>query len=368
MKAILDHIKLSNFKNYAQQELACSPHLNCLVGRNGMGKTNFLDAIYYLCMTKSHFSTPDSSLIRHDQDYMRLEGYFQTTQVETIVAKYQLRKKKVFERNKVPYDKLSEHIGCLPIVLIAPDDTQLATDGSEVRRKFIDNTLSQIDQSYLNQLIIYTKLLKQRNALLKKMAEERSWKPQLIAVYTQQMEGPANYIKEKRQEFAKLLSPVFQVMHKYICQGQEEVQLEYQSNLIETDFASLLKGALQKDRVLQRTSEGIHKDDLAFKIEGHSLKRFASQGQLKSYILALKLSQFEILRKHKDFTPILLLDDIFDKLDEGRVTQLLELIIEGNFGQVFITDTHPNRVHNIAKSFGPEQQQFLVEDGIIKAK
>lgn len=367
MKVTLDKIQLTNFKNYPQQTVECSPQLNCLVGRNGMGKTNFLDAIYYLCMTKSHFSVPDTNIICHGENFFRLEGHFQTDIPLHIVAKYQLRKRKVFECNRIPYDKLSEHVGCLPVVLIAPDDTQLATEGSETRRKFMDNTLSQIDQQYLNRLILYTKLLKQRNALLKKMAEEKSWKPSLLEVYDQQMAPPAKFILEKRKDFARLLTPVFQIMHKYICQEQESVQLDYHSPVLEKDFITALRENREKDRILQRTTTGIHRDDLVFRIEEHPLKRFASQGQLKSYILALKLSQFEILRKNKEYTPILLLDDIFDKLDQGRVTQLLELIIQGNFGQVFVTDTHPDRVSNIARQFGPEQIQFTVDRGNIRA-
>ncbi len=366
MNTTLKNISLLHFKNYEQVQLTCSPGINCLVGKNGMGKTNFLDAIYYLCMTKSHFSTPDASIIQHGADFFRMEAQFELGRIEQgFVVKYQARKKKVFENNQVPYDKLAEHIGRLPVVMIAPDDSLLATDGSEIRRKFIDNTLSQIDQDYLSQLMLYNKLLKQRNALLKKMAEENRYQKELLLVYDQQMAPAADFIFQKRSNFAEVLLPVFQVMHDYICRKEEAVQLSYKSQLQEKDIEGLFKDAREKDRILQRTTTGIHKDDLIFQIEGRPLKRFASQGQLKSYILALKLSQFEILRQYKEQIPILLLDDIFDKLDQHRVKQLLELLHQPNFGQVFITDTNPNRVARIIDKLDVEQRQFLVEDSKV---
>jgi DNA replication and repair protein RecF len=368
MKITLQQIQLTNFKNYAHADVSCSKGINCLVGKNGMGKTNFLDAIYYLCMTKSHFSLTDSYLVRHEQDFFRLSGQFQTPFAnKKIVAKYQVRKKKVFEANQVAYNRLADHIGELPIVMVAPDDTQLATEGSEIRRRFIDNTLSQIDQAYLQQLILYNKLLKQRNALLKKMGEENKFQPALLATYNQQMLAPAQFIFEKRSEFAKVLQPVFQVMYKYISNESETVQLSYQSPLQEKEMEKILQDNQEKDRILQRTTSGIHRDDLNFEIEERSLKKFASQGQLKSYILALKLSQYEILREFKEVEPILLLDDIFDKLDQYRVYQLLELLINGQFGQVFLSDTNVNRVAKTLKKLNAEHQQFLVQEGTIEA-
>lgn len=367
MRATLKQIKLNNFKNYTEAMIHCSPGINCLVGKNGMGKTNFLDAIYYLCMTKSHFNLSDSHLIRHEADFFRMDASFEVGQeINRIVAKYATRKKKVFEKNQVPYERLAEHIGQLPVVMVAPDDTQIATEGSEIRRKFIDNTLSQIDQQYLQQLILYNKILKQRNALLKKMAEENRYQADLIQVYDQQLLSPAAFIFEKRQAFAEILQPVFQVMHDFICGAAEKVQLSYVSPLAEKGLAEILKENREKDRILQRTTSGIHKDDLVFQIESRPLKRFASQGQLKSYILALKLSQYEILKQEKGCAPILLLDDIFDKLDLHRVFQLLELLSNGQFGQTFITDTNPHRVAQILSQFPIEQAQFFVEHGSIK--
>ncbi|HKK77207.1 MAG TPA: DNA replication and repair protein RecF [Saprospiraceae bacterium] len=367
MKITLQQIQLTNFKNYARADITCSSGINCLVGKNGMGKTNLLDAIYYLCMTKSHFSLTDPYLVRHEQDFFRLSGQFKTPYAQKkIVAKYQLRKKKVFEANQVAYTRLADHIGELPIVMVAPDDTQLATDGSETRRKFIDNTLSQIDPEYLQKLMVYNKLLKQRNALLKKMGEEKKFQAALIATYNQQMVEPARFIFEKRTEFARVLQPVFQVMYKYISNESETVQLGYKSPLQTKDMAEILRDNQEKDRILQRTTSGIHRDDLTFEIENRPLKKFASQGQLKSYILALKLSQYEILREFKEVEPILLLDDIFDKLDQYRVFQLLELLITGKFGQVFLSDTNVNRVAKTLEKLDAEHKQFLVKEGSIE--
>lgn len=366
MKITLQQIQLTQFKNYARANISCSNGINCLVGKNGMGKTNFLDAIYYLCMTKSHFGLTDSYLVQHEQNFFRLQGDFNTPdRPKKIVAKYQLRKKKVFESNQVPYTRLADHIGELPIVMVAPDDSQLATEGSEIRRKFIDNTLSQIDSQYLRQLILYNKLLKQRNALLKKMAEEHTYDASLVSTYNQQMLKPAQFIFEKRKAFAEVLQPVFQLMYKYISKEAESVELSYKSPLQKKDMAQILRDNQEKDRLLQRTTSGIHRDDLTFEIGERPLKKFASQGQLKSYILALKLSQYEILREYKEVEPILLLDDIFDKLDQYRVYQLLELLITGQFGQVFLSDTNVNRVAKTLQKLKAVHKQFLVEEGTI---
>jgi len=360
----LDKLTLAHFKNYSQQDLSFSPRVNAFVGLNGMGKTNLLDAIYYLCMTKSNFSLPDSAVIQHDADFFRLDGHFtRHDRSERIVAKIQPRKKKVIERNRVPYDKLSEHIGLLPVVFITPDDTLLVTEGSEIRRRFLDNTLSQIDTVYLNHLIVYNRLLKQRNALLKKWGDQGGYDRNLLQVYDQQMLEPANYIFEQRMAFAKKVTPLFQAMHQQISGGYETVGLAYQSQLQKQSLAQWWQDNAEKDRILQRTTAGIHKDDFHFTIHDHALKRYASQGQLKSYVLALKLAQFKMLHTDPNLPPILLLDDIFDKLDTRRVTQLLELLVDGRFGQIFITDTHQDRTAAIIRELDAPFQRFLVEEG-----
>ncbi|AEE53387.1 DNA replication/repair protein RecF [Haliscomenobacter hydrossis] len=362
----LERIALANFKNYENQKLDCSPRLNCLVGNNGMGKTNLLDAIYYLCMAKSHFNLTDNAIARHHEAFFRLEGHFVLHgKKEKIVAKVMPRKLKELERNDVAYAKLAEHIGLLPVVFIGPDDIQLIREGSEERRRFLDNTLSQLDQRYLYELIAYNKVLHQRNALLKNLAERSGGNLSLLDVYDEQLIDPALYVLEQRAKFAQKFTAIFQSTHQYISGRGEEVQLTYESQLLENDLGDLLANSRQRDLALQRTTKGIHRDDLVFSLGEHPLKKFGSQGQLKSFLLALKLAQYEMLRQNKAVPPILLLDDLFDKLDAQRVTHLLRLLTEGQFGQIFITDTHETRIAEIVAQFGVEYRRFVVEDGKI---
>jgi len=350
----IEKIILTQFKNYESASFVFHEKLNCLVGRNGIGKTNLLDAIYYLCMCKSHTNLNDRNIVNHGGDFFRLEGHF--------LAKVKPGKKKDIERNDVAYSKLSEHIGLLPIVIIVPDDTLMAMEGSEVRRKFIDNTLSQLDAGFLKNLISYNKLLKQRNATLKKFAETRTFNPELLDIYDQQLLEPAKAIFEKRNSFIKDFQAVFQKYYNIIANGREAVKCTYQSKLAKNDLATLLTESREKDRILARTTCGIHKDDLILEIDDHPLKKFGSQGQLKSFVLAMKLAQYDFLKKNHEHQPILLLDDIFDKLDEHRVKHLLELMMENDFGQVFITDTHENRVEEIVKNFGTDYKKFYIEE------
>lgn len=360
----LQRLTLTNFKNYEYQELEFSPRLNCFAGLNGMGKTNLLDAIYYICMGKSHTGLVDGNIARHEQDFFRIEAHFRRRgKPEKVVAKVQPRRRKVFERNDTPYQRLSEHIGLLPVVIIVPDDTHIILDGSEVRRRFLDNTLSQLDHRYLDHLITYTRVLSQRNAALKQFSEPRSFRPELIQVYDQQLLEPAQYIFEKRQQFIDTFRPRLLRNYEVICGQRETVDLAYLSQLSEQPLQQLLADATEKDRILQRTTVGIHKDDLELTIEGHPLKRFASQGQLKSYVLALKLGQYEVLRTEKNIHPLLLLDDIFDKLDQRRVAFLLELLTGQDFGQVFMTDTHQERLESIVQQVGADYCLFRVENG-----
>lgn len=363
----LKQLKLTQFKNYTSQTLDFSDRLNAFVGMNGMGKTNILDAIYYLCMCKSHFGTNDRDVVQHDMDFLRLEGYFyKKEKKEKVVAKVIPRKKKEFERNDVTYDKLSEHIGLMPVVFIAPDDTYLAKEGSEARRRFVDNTLSQLDREYLRELIAYNKILKQRNAALKNFAAERYFDPALLLIYDEQMLAPAAKIYEKRVAWMKNFNPVFQEYYGVISGDREAVGVRYRSQLIDADFKELLDTVQEKDRILQRSTVGIHRDDLVFTIEDYPLKKFSSQGQLKSFVLALKLAQYEMLRHDTSIKPLLLLDDIFDKLDRTRVRQLLQLILEKDFGQIFITDTHESRLAEIVDGFGADYRLFKVENGQAK--
>lgn len=362
----LKSLTLTNFKNYESQTLSFCAKINGLVGKNGAGKTNLLDAIYYLCMCKSYFGMSDNAIIRHEQDFFRSEGRFSKQDDGfKIVAKVRLRKKKELECNDVPYGKLSEHIGLLPVVVIAPDDTRLATEGSEHRRRFMNETLSQLDKTYLKHLIHYNKILSQRNAALKQMASEGRFDDALLTVYDTQLLPGAAYIYERRKQLVEDFLPVFTKTYAAISEDRETVNCKYHSPLHEADMAQLLTQNRAKDKILQRTTTGIHRDDLVFTIREKPVKRYASQGQLKSFILALKLAQFELFRKEKEETPILLLDDIFDKLDDSRVGQLVELLLGESFGQVFITDAHEHRLRELLSETSTEHKMFLVESGQV---
>lgn len=362
----LKKLILTNFRNYEKQRVDCNPSLNCFLGMNGMGKTNLLDAIYYLCMGKSYFSLPDYQVCRHEADFFRLEGVFGLDgREEKIVAKVQARKKKVFERNDTPYQKLSEHVGLLPVVMIAPDDTAIIREGSETRRRFLDNTLCQLDAQYLNHLIQYNTLLRQRNASLKQMGERGRFDATLLEIYDRQMEQPATHIFARRETFTGIFVPLLRQFYQLISGSQEEADCEYVSPLQNDSWLDLAGACREKDRVLQRTTAGIHKDDLKFTLDGHSLKRFASQGQLKSFVLALKLAQYHLLSREKKVRPLLLLDDIFAKLDQQRVERLLELLKKETFGQLFMTDTDPQRVERLLARLDIEAACFIVRNGKV---
>jgi DNA replication and repair protein RecF len=366
---LLQTLKITNFRNYTQQNIEFSSGLNCLVGANGMGKTAVLDAIYYLCMGKSYFAAQEKILMRHGEIFFRLEGNFvtdiNTKKIDKITAKVQPFKQKTIEKNDIPYQRLSEHIGLLPIVMIAPDDIALVAEGSEERRAFIDNTLSQLDKTYLLNLVEYNQILKQRNAALKQFADEQRFDYELIEIYNTQLLEPAQVIYEKRIFFIQSFLPVFQAYYQLITGGAETAACEYESHLSEKPLKILLQESIQKDKILQRTTEGIHKDDLLLLLNGHSVKKIGSQGQLKSFLLALRLAQYDFIKNQKNVTPILLLDDIFDKLDEARVSQLIALLVQKNFGQLFITDTHPERIITIAQAYTDEIGIFTVKNGTI---
>lgn len=334
-----------------------------------MGKTNLLDAIYYLCMTKSYFASTERTVLQHEAEFFRLEGlFFRTEKMEKIVAKVIPGKLKEVEHNGVAYAKLSEHVGLLPVVIIAPNDTQFILEGSEARRSFLDNTLSQLDSEYLRQLILYNKVLALRNATLRQFAEQGTFNATLLQAYDRQLIPPAEAVHEKRRIFLEQFQPVFVEYYAAISGLREAVTYTYDSKLNDTAFAELLNETQEKDRILQRTTTGIHRDELQFLIDNQPVKRFASQGQLKSYVLALKLAQYAVLRQKKNMNPILLLDDIFDKLDNERVRHLLHLLLEQNFGQVFITDTDEHRVEHIIQNFETDYAKFYIERGTVTVK
>jgi len=342
---VIERLTLHNFKNYEFLDMSVAQGFHCFFGHNGAGKTNLLDSIYYLCMTKSYFGLNDMAVVRKGTDAMRLAATVRRDgQEERFVARVAPRKLKVFERQEVPYERLAEHIGILPVVMIAPDDTELLTDGSEARRRFLDNTLSQMDGRYLMELMRYNRILQQRNALLRQMSEHHTRDSGLIEAYTQPLIAAARYLFECRSRFMGAFSEIFHQKYQAISRTAERATLAYRSALQQQDIGDLLKQTLEKDLLLLRTTEGIHRDDLECLIEEVPVRRFASQGQRKSFLIALKLAQYEILRSAKGFSPILLLDDLYDKLDPDRVAQLFQLLHAPDMGQVFLTDTQGARI------------------------
>jgi DNA replication and repair protein RecF len=347
----LKKISLFNYKNFSEANFDFDNKINCFVGKNGIGKTNVLDAIFHLSYGKSYFNPLAVQNIKHGEEFFVIEGEFEKTKrSEIVICSLKKGQKKILKRNGKQYDKFSEHIGFIPLVIISPADRDLIVEGSETRRKFIDTVISQLDPTYLNQLIQYQKTLSQRNALLKYFALNQVFETDTLSIYNQQLNELSRIIFEKRKEFLADFVPIFNKHHQTITSSAETVQLVYESQLFEKDLLQLLQESIGKDRVLQYTSAGIHKDDLSFEIDHYPIKKFGSQGQQKSFLIALKLAQFEFVKKNSGENPILLFDDIFDKLDETRVEKIIEMVNNSDFGQLFISDTHPERTEAIIKS------------------
>eukprot|EP01136_Pigoraptor_vietnamica_P022290 Opistho-1_new@73246 len=362
----LKNITLLNFKNYASAELKFAKTVNVFVGNNGAGKTNLLDAIHYLCLCKSYFNPIDSQQIKANEDLFLLQGDFDRSEKnEKITCGLKRNQKKQFKRNKKEYDKLADHIGLFPVVMISPYDVNLVMDGSEERRKFIDNVISQTDSKYLDELIVYNRHLQNRNALLKQVAATRKLDVTLLQILDEQLIISGNRIFEKRKQFLKEFIPLFNQHYTYITSSAEVVSLTYQSQLNDERFEELLNRSIEKDRILERTTTGIHKDELLFAIGDMPLKKFGSQGQQKSFLIALKLAQYSYLQQYKTFKPLLLLDDIFDKLDDLRVHKLMEMVSHHDFGQIFITDTGKERVLSVFKEIKVDVTLFEVANGVI---
>ncbi len=339
----LNKIIITHFKNYDLQSFDFSQNVVGICGLNGRGKTNLLDAIYYCCFTKSYFSPTDSLNINFRKDGFRLEAFFTKERTEQKIVCINRGNKKELLLNDVPYEKFSKHIGFLPSVMIAPDDIELITRASENRRRYIDTVLSQVDAAYLQQLITYNKILQQRNSLLKKMEEDKN-AITVLEILDEQLIEPGKVIHAKRNAFLLELIPLVQRFYHMIADTTETISLQYISQLNSSTFEELLKQSRQKDLILQRSNAGIHKDDIAFELNEQVFKNIASQGQRKSLLFALKLAEFELLKQHKGFAPLLLLDDVFEKLDNNRMQQLLQWVCCKNKGQVFITDTHRDRL------------------------
>jgi DNA replication and repair protein RecF len=362
----LKTLQLVNFRNYADVKLDISPKINVLTGSNGSGKTNLLDAIHYLSLTKSAFAASDNHAIRHGEKFFSIKGVFFHGKSETeVFCAVQAGSKKIFKEGPNEYNKLSGHIGRYPVVLIAPDDTDIVREGSEDRRKFFDSMISQLDRTYLEALIQYNQALRQRNSLLKMFAEGNSYDPIILESYDKVMAGTAEIIFTKRKDFIQRFIPIFKNYYNFIVED-EHASIQYQSELLTTDFTTGLEQNRQRDLFLQRSNFGVHRDDFVFNLDQRDLKRLGSQGQKKSFIIALKLAQFEMVKVHKGLKPILLLDDIFDKLDDWRIQRLLEMIRKEEFGQLFITDARPDRTSSLLESIGATARFFIVEKGIIK--
>lgn len=346
----LQGLTLVNYKNFESIEFQFDHKINCFVGANGVGKTNVLDAIYHLAFSKSYFNPVSSQNIHHGQEFFLIDGFFKRNDKdERIQISLKKGQKKKVKRNGKDYDKLSDHIGFIPLVIISPADRDLISEGSETRRKFMDTVISQENKRYLNTLISYNKVLAQRNALLKYFAANHTFNKETLEIYNSQLEVYGTYIFQERQKFLEVFTPIFKSRYAVISDDKEAVDLKYKSDLFEDNLTPLLERSLTKDRALQYTSVGIHKDDLKFEIGQHPIKKFGSQGQQKSYLVALKLAQFEFLKSQSGVTPILLLDDIFDKLDDQRVAQIISLVEDDNFGQLFISDTHQERTEQVVK-------------------
>ena len=372
---LLEKIHLINFKNYEFLEMTFGNGLNCILGNNGSGKTNLLDAIYYLAFTKSYFGLTDMQNIRHSENFLVVNGSFRKenqtenndalTEFQTENIAFGVREgKKTIKSSVNNYQKASEHIGLYPVVMLTPYDTDLVREGSEERRKFLDGIISQISNEYLQNLLKYNHLLKERNITLKRFAEKNTFDAILLESFDVRLLEKGKLIFEERKRFLGVFLPIFQKFYQILSENNEIVSLDYQTQYLQENgaenienFESIFKKNLQKDRLLMRTSAGVHKDDLEFLLEKRSLRKFGSQGQQKTYVIALKLAAFATIKQEKNICPLLLLDDIFDKLDAKRMQKLLQIVSFAPFGQVFLTDANPERTKALLKEVQPEIQQ-----------
>ena len=362
----LESLRLIQFKNYEQAKVEFSPQVNCFLGENGSGKTNLLDAIFYLSFTKSADQAQDLQCIRHDDDFFSIKGNFRVDEkARVVLCSYQAGKKKQIKLDDKPYKKASEHIGKFPTVLIAPNDTDVIRGTSEDRRKFFDAIIAQVDQHYLNNLIEYNHALKQRNSLLKRFAEQDRFEADLLEPYTNQLINLGAKIYEVRLQFIQEFRPMLEAHYQLLSGGKEGVEIVYESDF-ENDIASKFANSLKKDLILKRTNKGTHKDEFVFLMDGKPVKKFGSQGQQKSYLIGLKLSNFDFLKNQLGVKPILLLDDIFDKLDDLRIEKLIQMVASDAFGQIFVTDARPERSISIFEKIDQEHRFFHIAKSKIE--
>lgn len=360
-------LTLSNFKNHAEVDLDFSAKINCFIGDNGVGKTNLLDALHYLSFCKSYFNPIDSQNIQHDAGFFSIHGtYSKNGDNNDVVSCIQKRNaKKQFKLNKKEYDRLADHIGLYPLVMISPYDRDLINEGSEARRKYIDSVISQFDKVYLDDLINYNKAVSQRNSLLKQFAETGYFDRSSLEIWDEKLIELGSGIHEKRKAFLTDFSGLFWHYFEFISGGKEKVNITYDSQLHDNGLRDLLEEAVPRDCAVKYTTVGIHKDDLLFEIDGHPVKKFGSQGQQKSFVIAIKLAQFDYTKNIKGFKPVLLFDDIFDKLDHNRVEQLIKLVSDNSFGQVFITDTQQERIGMVFNKVDIDHKIFRIDNGTV---
>jgi len=375
---ILRKLSILNYKNISEATLELSPKMNCFIGHNGVGKTNLLDAVYYLSFCRSASNPVDSQVIRHDAPFCMIEGVYTehsdsadvsdgSDYSEIISVGMKRGVKKHFKRNKKEYKRLSEHIGLIPLVLVSPSDTLLIEGVSEERRRLMDMVIAQYDRQYIEHLNRYNTALTQRNTLLRK-AEEVPYDPALMQIWEEQMAFEGEHLYHCRQAFVDELTPVFQEYYQQISQHREEVSLHYVSHCQRGALLDVIQRDRMKDLAVGYSLHGVHRDDLEFSLAGHQMKREGSQGQNKTYVIALKLAQFEFLKRTASkTTPLLLLDDIFDKLDADRVEQIVRLVSSDNFGQIFITDTNRDHLDKILRSSALDYKIFHVEDGVVSS-
>ena len=361
----LKQLAVLNFKNYTEATLQFASDVNAFTGANGAGKTNLLDAIHYLSLCKSFFNPVDAQQIRRDADWFMVQGEFDKDgQPDTVACSLKRNQKKQFKKNKKAYTRLADHIGLFPLVMVSPSDSAIVTDGSEERRRFVDSAISQTDLAYLDGLIAYNKCLAQRNSLLKQAGKSGVLDRSLLDVLDMQLVELGVPIFEKRRAFMADFIPEFDHHYRFLTDTAETVSLVYESQLIQAPFETMLAQHLERDRQLERTTVGIHKDDLLFTIHGDMpLKKFGSQGQQKSFLIALKLAQYSFLHRQKGFKPLLLLDDIFDKLDDHRTRKLMQMVSDDDFGQIFLTDTDSARIKRIFEEINHGVRIFEIKSG-----
>jgi DNA replication and repair protein RecF len=361
----LQRLHIVNFRNYKDASVTFDAGVQCLLGDNGSGKTNLLDAIHYLSFTRSSLNASDAENIRTGEPWFSIRGSFSLgdKQADLAVSYQAGQKKSVFE-NGVEYPRLSAHLGKYPVVMIAPADIELVWDGSEVRRKFFDTLISQVDREYLENLITYNAHLKMRNSMLRHFTEKGKVDQDLLDANDTKLIAAGTFIHQRRRDFIKGFAPVLTQRYRAISgEANEEASIAYNSDLSDSAFADLLQRNLQRDLALQRTSIGIHRDDFELRLDGFELKRYGSQGQQKSFLVGLKLAEFQVISQKKSFKPILLLDDIFDKLDNARISRLISMMTDDVFGQIFLTDARPDRTRELLGSTGVPLKMYSVESG-----